>query len=467
MIYRTTPQSPQGQPIEKPQSISKGAFLGGGSPLYKVDDASQKQFRWRARRHLLPNERERLETCGAQFVGVTADGVERPWTMRCGHRYCDWCARARRGRIAARIEAKALELGAKRGYLVTLTHSSANASVAFPWGASSAIRDLGRHWNAAYDLLRRQDIGLGRVKPSTRAAWAQLIRPVHESAKVRPVRDARRAKYGKTWSDSNGFVGATRDFFRALEVKVTDATYHAHYHIVCFDLATAERINAAWQQTRHHEKFCQTDITEMSVKRAVGYATKYSTKGAEAEPDCPDGYVTSVVRALRGQRLTNGCGAFRNLGLRREAGSDPVIGVKWGGRIIPIEVLYSELGSIPVSKDALDCVSPYTAPECVTAKSLKLQQIRESYESASRSSAAPLGAPRLPLNNSHTLPPDGGCNAALRHRCAHERSRDDGPALCRPDATSNSGAPDPSRRLRAEARARAGPGRLPGRPCDT
>lgn len=281
----------------------------------------------------------RIAACGVQGRGTTADAERVTVTYRCGDRYCKACGDDyRRRAFACILQATAPDeqetaADVDRPVMLTLTHRDRHAIEQGEQGAAAARDELAAHWRAATRLLQRSDAGYARARTEeTRSRHRRAIPPPSRATST-------------TWDEGQGWQAqGCRDYVRTWEWTGAD-TYHAHLHVLCRNVAVAERLNAAWQHTRWRWqlRFCQTRFEtrdregrDFDRRMAVRYVCAYVTQGegldavrdavsdGRAEPTIYDGrsrdetYRRAVVRASKGLRRLQGSGRFRRLGLRRE-----------------------------------------------------------------------------------------------------------------------------------------------------
>lgn len=311
---------------------------------------------------------------------------------RCEHRFCDHCADRYAGRVATAI-AETIEAtdGADDDdgpYMLTLTHphhqphSSERQRIACAW------RRLRDHWRETVDLAKKYlrwrrhlpDHRRRMRRGRRRAYWSWLVDETESKLRARGLEryestDPDRT-YSETWSEGGSWSGYELPEGEGDEIsylwarEITrgeapthsdhDRCWHAHQHVLLPDRATAEILNAAWQQTQPGRTMCQTDIRsaaeaceepDADLEGAGDYLAMYvsgSREGAHMADPCgecsgceegrscdePIDWSTEVSRAyvegLQGETLYGAAGEYRPIGVAdRPDPDDPTIAVGW------------------------------------------------------------------------------------------------------------------------------------------
>lgn len=266
----------------------------------------------------------------------------------CGSRYCEHCGDARTQATYSAI-LRHIEGGSDLRMLTVTRRLRPRGGETCAQLAARAVDELQTEWREATARART-----GQVAPCRRRDGS-IVRTVKRRCADGNTRRMPVSTQAGRWYDSRRLT-----YVAVLQIAGLDrGRYHAHLHILCPDLPTAELLNAAWQGGRRQGTWRHTDITErISAERGAGYVSRYVSSpidlattpdpgrwsGADlrdlaavqlVERATPPVHVAAVPIALRGRRIVNGAGRWRSLGLGRHRSDDPrpCVYIDDGGRV--------------------------------------------------------------------------------------------------------------------------------------
>lgn len=254
----------------------------------------------------------------------------------CGSRYCEHCGDIRTQATYAAIH-RHVSAGEDLRMLTVTRRLAPRAGETCAELATRAVDELQAEWRQATARART-----GEVAPPRRRDGS-IVRTVKRRCSDGRTRRMPISTCTDRWYDRRRLT-----YVAVLQVAGLDrGRYHAHLHVLCPDLATAELLNAAWQAGHRQGAWRHTDITEpISAERGAGYVSRYVSSPIDIRttPDpgrwsgqdlrelaqiqlveraTPPVHVAAVPIALRGRRVVNGAGRWRSLGLSRTSTDDP------------------------------------------------------------------------------------------------------------------------------------------------
>lgn len=287
----------------------------------------------------------RVRRCGAPLYGRTSPGAEPiPIRWRCEHRACDYCSRQYRQSLHNAI-CSTLS-GEDEACLVTLTDHSPSCALtsaelerrskdrsARLEAATQTLRDVERRQRLRdkwYGLAEDAETDSERRR-CLRWAWEMEKSLLELGAELRPETELE--QYVSEWKPSDQPPDVDATYLWSKEVTTGDDgdRWHVHFHVAVPDEATAQVLNAAWQDERAGDYFNQTDISPPAAADSQEIAAelaKYVAKSRSPATDdpAPDGASLEILRGLEDQRLYSAAGRWRPLGRNRgriDAG-DPI-----------------------------------------------------------------------------------------------------------------------------------------------
>jgi hypothetical protein len=319
------------------------------------------------RRYLPPAAQARIAACGQPMRLLRQSGDVEWVPFRCEHRFCTECARRYSWRVAQALRQTFEDTDV---YMLTVTQRLPEGHTAEDLERNWEI--IRQHWDRATEQARHHCEGVRKRKAheakeahATTAADRATARHWREywdeALQTNPPEDAPEhvgsaalpylgTKWSRTWVPSRGEYDAPDEltYMWVREVTRGDAgQWHVHAHVICPDRATAEILNAAWQDTRQRQSEpCKTDIkgpddVREQLRDAEGgddvgdlaeYVTKYVTGARDGA--FTDEWSTAercaYVRGMADKRVYDAAGDWRPIGIRHEADpEDPAVAVAW------------------------------------------------------------------------------------------------------------------------------------------
>jgi len=290
---------------------------------------------------LLDKKATHLRSCGFPLRLLRQSGKLEFGRFRCDDRACMRCGRMYYWRVRDAIQETLESADVDELYFVTLTRRPVALGLS-RYDYEREWKDVRDHWARTTRRLRRYDDSHRRYREHAPGSkWANY------HWRSWPEKLPYYGRESSTWTGHHYPTSGETNYIWAREVTTgrNDTHWHVHAHVITDELATAERIVAAWQAERRQGDPCichisapgdvseyheRRNVSDMSAERLARYVTSYVSKGRSGY-EWPEDAVLASWRASTGNRLYDAGGRFRPLGVgERESADDPCVAVAVG-----------------------------------------------------------------------------------------------------------------------------------------